>query len=260
MQNPVTGERCQECLGKSGFSCVKNRCIHGSGAKSILAYVEHELYKRLQVYRLFDIIICPSYFLKEVLDTDPVLKEKTRMIRNFVDVSIKKQMEKEDYVLYFGRFSKEKGIGTLLEACRELKEIPFVFAGSGPMEEQINQCQNIRNVGFLNGKDLYEVIAKARFTVFPSECFENCPFTVMESLVCGTPVIASNLGGIPELIKENVTGQLFECGNAGALRERIETLWKDRNWQKAWAENCTRVEFDSLLSYTNKIINLYREK
>lgn len=260
MQNPVTGERCQECLGKSCFSCVKNRCIHGSGAKSILAYVEHELYKRLQVYRLFDIIICPSYFLKEVLDTDPVLKEKTRMIRNFVDVSIKKQMEKEDYVLYFGRFSKEKGIGTLLEACRELKEIPFVFAGSGPMEEQINQCQNIRNVGFLNGKDLYEVIAKARFTVFPSECFENCPFTVMESLVCGTPVIASNLGGIPELIKENVTGQLFECGNAGALRERIETLWKDRNWQEAWAENCTRVEFDSLLSYTNKIINLYREK
>lgn len=260
MQNPVTGQRCQECLGKNSFSCVKNRCIHGSGAKSILAYAEHELYKRLHVYRLFDIIICPSNFMKRVLDTDSVLKEKTRIIRNFVDADVKKQMEKEDYILYFGRLSKEKGIDTLLEVCRELKEIPFVFAGSGPMEEQVNQCHNIRNMGFLNGKELYEVIAKARFTVFPSECFENCPFTVMESQLCGTPVIASNLGGIPELIKENITGQLFECGNARELKDKIETLWNDRAKQNEWAENCRKAEFDSLLLYTNKIISLYKEK
>ncbi len=259
MQNPVTGEKCQQCLGHNSVPCIKNRCIHGSKVKSILACMEHELYKRLRVYRLFDIIICPSNFMKSVLDTDIVLRDRTIVLHNFVGIKLEKQTEKEDYVLYFGRFSKEKGIETLLKVCNELKHIPFIFAGGGPLEDQVNHCGNGKNVGFLTGAELYDVISRARFTVFPSECFENCPFTVMESQLCGTPVIASDLGGIPELIQENVTGQLFESGNATDLREKIELLWNDEARQREWSENCGRIEFDDLSCYVKKILDIYKK-
>lgn len=257
MQNPVSGEKCQKCLGRNTLPCIKNRCIHGSLLKSILAFIEHEVYRILRTYKIFDIIICPSYFLKSVLDMDSILREKTTVIHNFVDIQIQQEIKKEDYVLFFGRYSKEKGIENLLKVCEQLPHIPFIFAGSGPLEEKVNNCSNVKNVGFLNGEALYKTIAKARFTIFPSECYENCPFTVMESQIAGTPVIGANLGGIPELIKENVTGQLFESGNIEELKCKIETLWKDKEEQKKLYEGCKNMRFNNLEAYTKKMIHIY---
>lgn len=260
MQNPITGEKCQQCLGKNSIACMKNNCIHGSKIKSILAVLENKLYNALRTYDLFDIIICPSIFLKEKLDTNKVLESKTYVLHNFVNKEDIGNLEKEDYVLFFGRFSKEKGIETLVKVCKELPDIPFYFAGAGPMVDIVEQCSNVKNLGFLQGKDLYTVIAKARFTIFPSECYENCPFTVMESQIYGTPVIGTRLGGIPELLEENITGQLFECGNAVELKEKIETLWKDEERQKKYWEACKNVNFDSLEDYVKKMLKIYQGK
>ena len=258
MQNPITGEKCQQCLGKNSIACAKNKCIHGSFVKSILATFENKLYNSLRTYELFDIIICPSYFLKGVLDTNKILKTKTVVLHNFVNVESVGEVEKENYVLFFGRFSREKGIETLVKVCKELPDIPFRFAGTGPLDEIVNQCSNVKKLGFLSGKELFTTIAKARFTIFPSECYENCPFTVMESQVYGTPVIGTRLGGIPELLDENVTGQLFECGNAEELKEKVEKLWKNKELQLEYQKACQKVEFDNLEIYTEKLLKLYR--
>ena len=260
MQNPISGAKCQKCLEKNALSCIRNKCIHGSLVKSILAFIEHEVYKILRTYRIFDTIICPSYFLKGVLDTDKVLREKTIVMHNFVDAQILEKIEKQDYVLFFGRFSKEKGIENLLKVCEQLPYIPFLFAGSGPLEDKISSHSNVKNVGFLDGQKLYSTIAKARFTVFPSECYENCPFSVMESQICGTPVIGSNIGGIPELLKEDVTGILFESGNIDELKEKIEELWNNKDKQNLLAESCNKVKFDDLKIYVEKIIKIYQDK
>lgn len=257
MQNPITGERCQQCLGRNSSSCIKNRCIHGSTIKSLLAAFENVLYKKLGTYKLFDVIVCPSYFIKEKLDTDKILKERTLVLHNFVNKEVVETEKKEDYVLFFGRFSKEKGIETLVKVCKELPQIPFRFAGMGPMEDLVNQCSNVKKLGFLSGKELYSTIAKARFTIFPSECYENCPFTVMESQIYGTPVIGSRLGGTPELLKENVTGELFECGNATDLKEKILKLWENRELQEQYSIACKKVQFDNLQIYTEKILKIY---
>ena len=256
MQNPITGERCQQCLGKDSIACMKNKCIHGSRVKSILGTFENKLYNALRTYELFDIIICPSYFLKEKLDTNKILRTKTIVLHNFVNRETIDKTEKEDYVLFFGRFSKEKGIETLVKVCKELPEIPFRFAGTGPLEELVDQCSNIKKLGFLHGKELYTTIAKARFTIFPSECYENCPFTVMESQVYGTPVIGTRLGGIPELLKENVTGQLFECENTEELKEKIIKLWGNKELQLEYQKSCQEVNFDNLQVYTEKLLEL----
>ena len=258
MQNPVTLTCCDACLKHGVFQCARRKCIHSSRIKSLLGSFEAVLYKKLKTYQKLDVIICPSKFLKEKLDTDSVLRQKTIVLRNFVDQKIYSELpSKQDYVLYFGRYSQEKGINTLLKVCRELSYISFHFAGSGPLEEEIKKLSNIELRGFLEGDALFREIAGARFAVFPSEVYENFPFAVMEAQMCRTPVIGSDLGGIPELIEEGVTGELFESGNAALLAKKIRDLWENEELLGRYAENCRNVKFDCVEEYTKKIFELY---
>jgi len=258
MQNPVTLACCDACLKHGAFQCARRKCIHGSRIKSLLGSFEMVIYKKLRTYQNLDTIICPSQFLKEKLDTDSVLCKKTIVLRNFVDQRIWPELiPKQNYVLYFGRFSQEKGINTLLTVCRELSDISFHFAGSGPMEEEINKISNIKLCGFLEGDALFREIAGARFVVFPSECYENCPFAVMEAQMCHTPVLGSDLGGIPELIEEGVTGELFESRNVSLLTQKIKSLWEQPDRTERYSGNCKNVKFDCVEEYTKKLLKLY---
>lgn len=141
-----------------------------------------------------------------------------------------------------------------------MRDIPFVFAGKGALEKELEKVPNIENKGFLSGAALRQLIRNARFLVFPSEWYENCPFTVMEAQMFGTPVLASDLGGTAELIKPGVTGELFEAGNAQELKKKIKALWKDEAKCKEYAENCGHVQFDTVKSYCRKLLRLYHEE
>lgn len=259
MRIPATGELCQRCL-KHGFcECMKNSCIHNSKLKSLCAYLEAELYKRLKTYRYIDCIICPSHFMEEQLLTRSEFLGKTRVLHNFIsfDHSLAGQVSpSEDYVIYFGRFSEEKGIGTLLKVCSSLPQIPFVFAGSGPMEQKVNAVGNIRNVGFKKGEELFSLIRGAKFSIIPSECYENCPFSVMESISLGTPVIGSSIGGIPELIEEGKTGELFSAGDEEELKKKVEGLWTDESRLHNYSEACREKKFDTAETYCSKLIDI----
>ena len=258
---PREYEPCERCL-KSGFSeCIRGRCIHGSLARSILGYAEGTLYKKLHVYRKLDAVICPSRFLRDRLAQYEDLRDKLLVMHNFVDREEAWEDRQDgaagNYVLYFGRFCREKGVDTLLRVCRSLPQIPFVFAGSGPMEEEVNAAENVENRGFVSGEALYRLIAEAAFCVIPSEWYENCPFSVMESQIYGTPVLASAIGGIPELVKNGETGELFAPGNADELREKTEKLWKDRERLERYTENCRSTRFDTTQEYCEKLMEVY---
>lgn len=256
--NPNTGENCEKCLGGHFLNCTKGKCIHGSLAKSAVGTLEAVLWNGCGVYKNIDVIICCSEFLKTKMDTNPLFAGKTVALHNFVDRISYEKAEKKDYVLYFGRFSREKGIDTLIQVCKALPEIPFIFAGTGPLEEEIAGVPNIRNVGFQRGKALETLIREARFSVYPSEWYENCPFSVMESQMYGTPVLGANIGGIPELIEPGKTGELFESGNATQLKEKIQALWKNRELTDRYSENCADVRFDDVARYTEKLMKLYK--
>ena len=252
--NPNSHEICEKCLGGKFMNCIKGKCIHGSMAKSLIGAAEGYFWKWMGVYRKLDSVICPSRFLKTKLDTDPVLAAKTVAIHNFVDPVEKKQVQKKDYVLYFGRFSEEKGIATLINAAKALPEIPFIFAGAGPLEDLLADVPNIKNVGFQSGEALETLIREARFTVCPSEWYENCPFSVMESQMCGTPVLGADIGGIPELIRVGRTGELFESGNAADLKQKVEMLW---NRKAALMCQSEELSFDTVAGYADRICKLY---
>lgn len=257
LHNPNTHENCEKCLGGRFLNCVKGRCIHGSLAKSATGAAEALFWNRKGVYRYIDRIICPSEFLKKKMDTNPVFREKTVTMHNFVDRVEERETEKKDFVLYFGRFSEEKGIGTLLKACRELPDIEFVFAGSGPLEGDVNALPNVRNVGFQTGEALERLIREARFSIYPSEWYENCPFSVMESQMYGTPVLGAEIGGIPELIDVGRTGELFESGDVEDLKGKILELWGNSDLIERYSENCRNICFDTDESYSRKLTEVY---
>lgn len=263
MRIPATGKICFACRDGHFGACSKNRCIHNSRVKSLLGTVEAKLYMRRRTYGMVDIIICPSEFMKRQLDTNPLLAEKTVMMRNFVQKPAEDAGRGDadaDYVLYFGRFSEEKGIGTLLAACKALPDIPFVFAGSGPLEEQVAKVKNVENKGFVTGETLHRLIAGARFSVYPSEWYENGPFSVMESLMYGTPVLVSDLGGAPELVQAGRTGELFRGGDAEELTAHIRELWKQPELCRRYRENCKDIKFDTIGEYCDKIVrSVYKE-
>lgn len=259
MSNDRAKGLCRECINGKFMPCVKNNCIHSSKARSIIGAVESWLYRKLHTYTLIDKIICPSFFMENELEKNPDLKGRTVTLHNFIDEISPSGIERENYVLYFGRYSSEKGINTLIKAAKALPTIQFVFAGKGELENEINAVENIRNVGFKTGAELREVIEKGAFSVLASEGPENCPFTVMESQTLQTPVIGANIGGIPELIDEGMTGMLFESGNADELTEKIEYLYNNKEVCMQMSKNCETLEYDTISGYTDKILEIYEE-
>ena len=255
--NPNTHENCEKCLGGHFLNCTKGKCIHGSTAKSFIGTLEASFWKMKGTYKYIDTFICCSEFMKTKLDSNPLFASKTVAIHNFLDAIEWKDVEKENYILYFGRYSEEKGIRTLIEAARRLPEVNFVFAGKGPLENLLSDVYNIKNVGFKSGKELEDLIRKAKASVYPSEWYENCPFSVMESQLYGTPVIGADIGGIPELIKNGKTGLLYKSGDADALCDAIHTLWQDDSKANKMHEECKTLSFDTIDEYLDKIMKIY---
>lgn len=255
--NPNTHENCEKCLGGKFLNCTKGKCIHGSTAKSVIGTMEAEFWKVKGTYKYIDTMICCSEFMKSKLDTNPIFATKTVALHNFIDKVEWKNTEKKDYVLYFGRFSEEKGIGTLIDVCKKLPNIQFVFAGTGPLEDEIKNIRNIKNVGFKKGESLEKLIREARFSIYPSEWYENCPFSVMESQMYGTPVLGARIGGIPELISEGKTGELFTSGDGKDLMSKIQKLWNNKELCEEYSANCKDISFDTIDEYYKKIVKIY---
>lgn len=257
LNNPNTHENCEKCLGGHFLNCTKEKCIHGSTAKSAIGTMEAMLWNWKGIYKYIDTMICCSEFMKRKMDTNPLFAAKTVAMHNFIDKVEWKETPKKDYVLYFGRFSDEKGIGTLIKVCKELPDVQFIFAGTGPLEDSIKGVSNIKNVGFQKGEALEKLIREARFSIYPSEWYENCPFSVMESQMYGTPVMGAEIGGIPELIQVGKTGELFESGNAEDLKKKVQKLWGDEKLCGEYSANCKDISFDTIDEYCEKLMTIY---
>ena len=137
-----------------------------------------------------------------------------------------------DYAFYFGRLSKEKGILNLIEAIKDIPDSKLLIAGDGPEKENIeayiekhNLGDRITLLGYQNQDNIREYIRNSRFIVVPSIWYENCPYSILETLEIGKPVIGSRIGGIPELIVDGENGFLYKSDNVNELKEKLEILF-----------------------------------
>lgn len=136
--------------------------------------------------------------------------------------------KRDEYYCFLGRLSHEKGAATLIEAASKLP-YKLVIIGGGPLSEELRTKSeelkaNIEFVGFKQWDEIKEIVGKARFSVIPSEWYENNPLSVIEAHCLGTPVLGARIGGIPELICDR-NGMTFESKNAEDLKEKIELMW-----------------------------------
>ena len=257
-----TQKTCEICLSKSKWNCSKKSCIHGSKMKSVIGSVEAILYGWRKTYEKIDLYICPSYFMKEKLLTNPIYRNKTVAIHNFIE-EIKEfgPIEKEEYVLYFGRLSVEKGFEMFLNTCKQLPDIKFKIAGTGPMEQLCKDISNVEYVGFKTGKELDALISQAKFSVYPSIWYENCPLSVLESESLGTPVLATKMGGIPELIEDGETGELLEEISEKELRSKMEKLYYNQDLLEKMSAKCIekRKKMIVLEEYCEKLMEYYMQ-
>ena len=170
------------------------------------------------IYKHIDLFIAPSKFLKAKFVQFGFPEQKIVYLPNFVPPDITHISEKplqdlhnknNPYILYFGRLSKEKGLFTLLNAMKFLPEITLKISGTGEEEGELkkfakrNSLDNVQFLGYNRDNSLKRIIRQSMFVVIPSEWYENFPVSVLEAFSLKKPVIASNIGGLPELAKNN---------------------------------------------------------
>lgn len=229
-------EVCEQCMKGKYTNCIKKSCVKDSKLKSVLGALEGYYYRAKSIYtKKIDYIITPSEFYKEKLIQDGIPEFKIKALHNFVDIeNYDIETIDEGYALYFGRLSKEKGILNLIQAFSKLQEGILYIAGEGPEKENIqqfikeNKLENrVKLLGFLNQDQMKDTIRKAKFIVVPSIWYENCPYSVMETLAIGKPVIGAKIAGIPELVEDGKNGFVYKHDDIDELSSKMKKLFED---------------------------------
>ena len=227
------GRVCEECNGGRFWRCVKNRCKKGSLAASTVASMEAYVHRFLGVGHLVDRFIAPSEFVKRKFVEFGYSSEQVSMMPHFLDGNPPTALGEGGYGLYAGTLMPFKGVGTLLTALTKVPPHPFHIMGGGEMLETYRRqvlelgLSQVFFTGFLSGAELEAELSGAAYAVVPSECYETFSFAAQEPLARGIPVIAADLGALPELVQDGQTGLLFPPGNADSLADKISRLWSD---------------------------------
>lgn len=260
MYNEQREKICSKCLNGNYINCIKDKCVHGSVFKSAIAAFESYFYHAKGVYSLIDCYICPSKFIANVISNAGINSQKINVLHNYCNkpTELEPKDTSKKYVLYFGRLSIEKGIKSLIEVCKQLPEIEFVFAGTGPLASACNGIKNIKAVGFKSGEELKSLIRNAMFSVSPSECYDNCPMSIIESLSLGTPVICSDLGGAPELINPGKTGEIFKAYDRKDMKEKIITLYNSPDLVRSMSESSIKSSTNTIEKYAGELVAIYQ--
>ena len=226
------GAICERCKPRRFYQAVLHRCVKDSIVASAVCAVEAYLHRFAGLYETnVDKFITPSRFYQRKLVEWGMSEKKIVFIPNFTRLDrFVPASGGEDYFVYFGRLAEEKGLLTLVEAMRRIRRGTLFIVGDGPLYSVIQDAiseyrlQNVHLTGFKRDAELADLIRKARFTVFPSEWYENCSMALIESYAWGKPALGANIGGISEMIDEGETGLLFEPFSVEDLAEKLDYL------------------------------------
>ena len=260
------GKWCTECFTDKK-AVIRHRCMHGGLPGAIIGYREIMKWNREALEEYTDLFLPPSQFMMDTCVEGGYSPEKFRVLCNFIDVTKVKGLKGEDvkrlkgdYYVYLGRVSEEKGVRTLCKAAAQLDK-KLIVIGGGPLCEELKRESEesgatIEFKGQMLWEEFMPILRGARFMILPSECSENNPLTVIESLSLGTPVLGARIGGIPELIEEGVSGMTFTSGDVEDLKDKIKKMFNHEFDYDAIAKNA--VERYSSEAYYEKLMAFYK--
>ena len=264
------------CKNKKFYNCIINNCsgnIEQSIRYTLSSYLHSDKLKYI------DKFITPSEALKKAYINSNIGINENRIvtINNFLsdeELKTTSSYTNKGYFLYVGRLSKEKGVNYLLEAIKDLpKDIKLHIAGTGPEEASLknyakqHNLDNVKFLGFKTGEELKEEYQNCIALIVPSNCFESFGMINIEAFINGKPVIASNIGGIPEIVEHNKTGLLFEPENVQQFKECIIKYYNNpelaikhgqNGYQKAIVQYTEDKYYNELIKVYEEVINGYK--
>lgn len=263
------GAICERCKYQKYYNAAIHSCIDNSKFKGGLAGLELAIHRAMQIYeKKVDRFITPSNFLREKLIEWKKNPDQIVHLSNFFDFA-KYQPSNElgDYVIYAGRLTEEKGLMILLRSAERLPDVKFKIAGDGPQKEELekfikeHQLNNVELLGFRPREEVLNLVASARLFVLPSIWYENYSIALLEAAALGKAVIASDLGGNPEIVKEGETGLLVNAGDVEELTRKVEGLFHNTELlKKMGAAARAKLERDNNKEdHYKKIMEIYEE-
>lgn len=225
------GAPCTRCLSGRYREVVRHRCLEGSRRRSVAAADAYASRAR-RLYDRVDRFLAPSAFLRDRMVEGGLPAGRVRVLPNPVVAAAEPRRAPVDppFVLYAGRLVAEKGVGTLLDAAARLPAgVRVRLAGSGRLEPQVRvrvaaEELPVDLLGPLAPEDVGAQLRGAAAAVLPALWWENCPMAVLEAAAQGVPVVASAVGGIPELVDDRCTGLLVPPGDPAALAGALNRL------------------------------------
>lgn len=228
-----TGKTCEQCRNGQYFYALKNKCCHGSFTYSAASMLEAYTHSFMDIYRKnVDVFLFASEFMAnktaEFWGADTFKWKKFcnpfDITEHYIDAPVGR------YILYFGRLIEEKGVHRLIEAAALSPDVEVKIVGDGPDVGRLNkqiQVSGINNVSMLGpmwGKELLSVLAGARAVVVPSIWHENFPYVIFQAFAAGKPVLGTDRGGIPELVKNGKRGWIYDADDIGGLAEKLKYI------------------------------------
>jgi glycosyltransferase involved in cell wall biosynthesis len=228
------GQVCEDCLGKFvPLPSIHYQCYRGSRSASIGVAAMLTMHRLARTWtRNVDAYVALTEFARQKLIQGGISSEKIVVKPNFINPDPGVGDGKGGYALFVGRLSQEKGIDLLLSSWQHLdQKIPLKIVGDGPLAETVaaasNETSGISWLGKKSSEDVYALMKRALFLIFPSRWYEGLPRTIIESFAVGTPVIAPNLGSMSSLVTSGETGLHFQAGNKEDLIAKVE--WAANN-------------------------------
>jgi len=263
------GAPCERCKGGHYLEAVRHHCLGASFAPNFLAACEMGMTKFTQAYeRTVKFFICPTEFVALKMREWGEPPSKMVVVHNPMDASADSVDGGEGFISFIGRLSEEKGVDVLIRAAARLPEVELKIAGAGPQENQLKElakslkADNVSFLGFLRQEQLRELRKNSKAMAVPSVWYENAPLAVLEAMAQGLPVIASRIGGLPELVDDGKTGWLVEAGNVDAWVTSLEAVMDQDSGTWERMSCAAKQRADDVFGWEKHLVgleNVYRE-
>lgn len=224
---------CELCGPARVGPAVQHRCYRGSliGSAAV-ALAQRRAWRDGSYAQAIDAYITLSRFAAARFVAAGLDAARVHVKPNFVDDGDPPGAGDGGYVVYAGRLSTEKGLETLLDAWRGLRDIPLRVVGDGPLlaglrERAAREGLPVEFLGLRPRDEVRAIIGGAALLVLPSQWFEGFPLVLVEAYARGTPVVAARIGSLAELVVPDQTGLHFAAGDATRLAARVRELWAD---------------------------------
>lgn len=246
------GGLCEECIDHGllrsiRYGCYRDSRVATATVAGMLAF--HHMMDRPR--EMPDCYIALTQFSRRKFIEGGLPSERIFVKPNFLDHDPGARTEAEDYAVFIGRLSPEKGVRTLVSAWEKLtSRVNLRIVGEGPLRLELGmrsgRCKHssICFEGRLRRSCVVEVLKRARFLVLPSECYETFGLVIIEAFACGVPVITSRLGAMEEIVEDGCTGLHFTPGDSQDLAAKVEWAWNHPQEMEKLGRNA-RAEYES---------------